>query len=628
MCGISGFVDFKKQLDKESLKGMVHSTTHRGPDDSGCEFYSNQAENIGLGHNRLAIIDLTSAGHQPMHFDDLSIVFNGEIYNFGEIKDDLTKAGHSFKSHSDTEVILHAYKEWGNSCVDRFIGMFAFAIYDRGCSSIILFRDRAGVKPLYYYWNNDLFLFGSELKSFSKIGNFIKEIDFDAVNLFMDYGYVPAPFSIFKNCMKLYPGHILILDLSGKNYTISKYWDVADYYRLPKLKISYEEAKTKLESLLISAFNYRMISDVPVGVFLSGGFDSTAVAAILQKGRKEKIKTFTIGFQEGNNEAPYAKDIASYLGTDHTEYYCSTREAQDILPLLPYYYDEPFADSSAIPTILVSRIAKKEVTVSLSADGGDEIFAGYIYYSSFVKTAGLLLKIPTFIRKILGWGTKVVYNIIPQSDFRKRLPRYIKALLASDSDLPFILHENYFQLSDDVRKKLFKDTLLHGDKAIQVNKNPSIRESLSVALAMDYKMYLQNDILTKVDRATMSVSLEGREPFLDHRVIEFVAQLPYMFKLGETSKMILKDVVYKYIPKEMMDRPKTGFEIPVSQWLKGDLSYLIQDYMNDAALEKTDVFNPDYVNQLKNDFFNDKLKDPFIIWKILQFQMWHEKWMP
>ncbi|NQV74416.1 MAG: asparagine synthase (glutamine-hydrolyzing), partial [Bacteroidetes bacterium] len=405
MCGISGFVDFKKQLDKESLKGMVHSTTHRGPDDSGCEFYSNQAEHIGLGHNRLAIIDLTAAGHQPMHFDDLSIVFNGEIYNFGEIKDELTKAGHSFKSHSDTEVILHAYKEWGNSCVDRFIGMFAFAIYDRGCSSIILFRDRAGVKPLYYYWNNDLFLFGSELKSFSKIGNFIKEIDFDAVNLFMDYGYVPAPFSIFKNCMKLYPGHILILDLSGKNYTISKYWDVADYYRLPKLKISYEEAKTKLESLLISAFNYRMISDVPVGVFLSGGFDSTAVAAILQKGRKEKIKTFTIGFQEGNNEAPYAKDIASYLGTDHTEYYCSIREAQDILPLLPYYYDEPFADSSAIPTILVSRIAKKEVTVSLSADGGDEIFAGYIYYRSFVKTADLLLKIPSILRKILGWGT-------------------------------------------------------------------------------------------------------------------------------------------------------------------------------------------------------------------------------
>jgi asparagine synthase (glutamine-hydrolysing) len=370
-----------------------------------------------------------------------------------------------------------------------------------------------------------------------------------------------------------------------------------------------------------------MVSDVPVGVFLSGGIDSSVVAAILQKGRKEKIKTFTIGFEEENDESPFAKDIASYLGTDHTECYCSISEAKDIISLLPNYYDEPFADSSAIPTILVSRIAKKVVTVSLSADGGDEIFAGYIYYRSFVRTAGILLKIPSILRKILGWGTRLMHSIMPKSTFRNRLPRYIKALLASDTDLPYLLHESYFQLPNDVRKKLFMNTRLHDYKALQVNQNPSIRDTLSVALAMDYKMYMQNDILTKVDRATMSASLEGREPFLDHRLIEFAAQLPQTFKLGYTSKRILKDVLYKYIPKEMMNRPKMGFEVPISLWLKGDLSYLIHDYLSDASIEKTNFFNSNYVKQLKSDFFNDKLKDPFIIWKILQFQMWHEKWM-
>jgi asparagine synthase (glutamine-hydrolysing) len=627
MCGISGFVDFKKQLDNESLKLMVKATEYRGPDDSGGEFYQNNSAYIGLGHNRLSIIDLTAAGHQPMHFEELSIVFNGEIYNFNEIKEELKAKGHSFQSHSDTEVILHAYQQWGKKCVDKFIGMFAFVIYDRTINCLVLFRDRAGVKPLFYYWFDDLFLFGSEIKPFITINRFKKEIDEYAVNLFMDYGYVPSPYCIFKNCMKLNPGHLLTLDMSSKKYVIDKYWDVVDYYRKPKLDISYDQAKVKLEAILISAFNYRMVADVPVGVFLSGGFDSTAVAAILQEERKEKIKTFTIGFEEGNNEAPYAKKIAEYLGTEHTELYCSTKDAQNIIPLLPFFFDEPFADSSAIPTILVSKIARQEVAVSLSADGGDEIFAGYIYYRSFLKNASLLLKIPSFIRKIIGIGTKVLYNVLPQSDFKTRLPRYIKALFASNKDIPFLLHESYFQVTDTVRKKLFKNTKLNTGKSIQINKTPCIQETLSVALAMDYKMYLQNDILTKVDRATMSVSLEGREPFLDHRIIEFVAQLPYTFKLGYTSKMILKDIVYKYIPKDMMDRPKAGFEVPISQWLKGDLSYLLDDYLNEIALKESGVFNVDFVNEVKADFFSGKLKDPFIIWKILQFQMWYKKWM-
>ena len=313
-----------------------------------------------------------------MEFEKLKIVFNGEIYNYAEIETELKYAGHTFKSHSDTEMILHAYNQWGIACIDKFIGMFAFVLFDEEKQELFCVRDRAGIKPFFYYWNDGLFLFGSELKSMVAHPMFKKEIEINAVASFMQFGYVPTPHCIWKNTHKIKPGHYLKFSIADKDFSNKQYWNVYDAYNKPKLNIGFEDAKVETEKLLQSACEYRMVADVPVGVFLSGGYDSSTVAALLQKDRTEKIKTFTIGVPDaGLNEAPYAKDVAAHLGTDHTEYYCTEKEALELIPDLPYFYDEPFADSSAIPTTLVSKVARQQVTVALSADAGDEVFAGY-----------------------------------------------------------------------------------------------------------------------------------------------------------------------------------------------------------------------------------------------------------
>lgn len=629
MCGICGFIDFNKKSDKLVLDKMVETLHHRGPNDRGSELYQFDNASIGFGQTRLSILDLSPLGHQPMHHEDLSIVFNGEIYNFEEIKKELILLGHIFKSDSDTEVILHSFKEWGAHCVSKFIGMFAFVILNKSTNQITIIRDRAGVKPLFYYWNNGLFLFASELKAFHQHPNFEKKINESSVHEYMDTGYISAPNSIFENCFKLEPGHILNLDLNKQKFKIESYWDVADYYKLPKLSISYEEAKEKVEELLVSSFNYRMVADVPVGVFLSGGYDSTAVAAILQKGRRDKLNTFTIGFEEGNNEAPFAKEISEYIGTNHTEYICTTKEAQDIIPTLAYYYDEPFGDSSAIPTILVSKLAKKNVTVALSADGGDEIFAGYDYYNIFNKNLNFLNKIPSISRIPISKLLQLSSNLIPSANqgVKKKVKVLSKLLSENKEDESSILHSSYFSLGSDIKSKLFKTTSEIKFSGFLSN-TVGIRDNLSFALARDYKMYLQNDILAKVDRATMSVGLEGREPFLDHRIVEFSAQLPNDFKYSKNiQKRILKDIVHKYIPKSLMDRPKTGFTLPINEWLKTDLIFLIEEFLSFESIENSNIFDPIYVEILKEKFFKNTLYDPSIIWKLIQFQMWYKKWM-
>ncbi|HET9570204.1 MAG TPA: asparagine synthase (glutamine-hydrolyzing) [Bacteroidales bacterium] len=626
MCGICGVIDFNTNSDVEVLDKMVSSLHHRGPNDRGSNVYYFNESSVGLGHTRLSILDLSPAGHQPMHFEHLSIVFNGEIYNFNEIKKDLLKVGHIFKSETDTEVILHAFSEWGNNCVSKFIGMFVFAILNKKTLEVTIVRDRAGIKPLFYYWKDGLFLFASELKAFHEHTKFEKKINGNAVHQFMDYGYVPSPYCIFEHCGKLDPGHILTFSITKKSFEIKKYWDVNDYYRLPKLNISYNDAQEEVEKLLISAFEYRMISDVPVGVFLSGGYDSTAVTALLQKKRSEKLKTFTIGFEEGNNEAPFAKEIANYIGTDHTEYYCTTKEAQEIIPDLPFNYDEPFADSSAIPTTLVSKLARESVTVALSADAGDEIFAGYNIYSTFLTNLALISRIPETARGTVGHFSRLGSIITPNIKLKNKLDVLSKILKADKEYTPQILYQSYFTCSRKHINELFNFSTQHQKTSFD-NNFKSFKDSLSIALAADYSMYLQNDILTKVDRATMSVSLEGREPFLDHRIIEYAAQLPTEYKYGATKKMILKDIVHKYIPKQLMERPKTGFTVPVYSWLKSDLLFLLDENLNQQSIENSGLFNWTYVQKLKQDFLKDKLYDPTIIWKLLQFQIWYNKWM-
>ena len=629
MCGITGFIDYSKCTPKEVLDRMVSTLKHRGPDDFGSELYDNTFAQIGFGQTRLSILDLSSAGHQPMHYKHFSIIYNGEIYNFEEIKSELIELGHKFHSTSDTEVILHAFEEWDNKCVEKFIGMFVFVIYDKKDNKLHAFRDRAGVKPFYYYYNGRTFIFASELKALHKHPSFNKEIDERAMRSYFDFGYVPTPYCIFKNAYKLEPGSILTYDLEKDDFVINNYWNSTYFYKLPKLKINYSEAKHQLRTLLKSACSYRMIADVPVGIFLSGGYDSTAVAAILQKESKNRLKTFTIGFDEGNNEAPYARDTAKYLGTEHHEYSCTTREAQDIIPTLAYFYDEPFADSSAIPTILVSQFAKKHVTVALSADAGDEVFAGYQSYPSLKKKLSLLNQVPGSLKDPSRSLFSVVSKLIPdaQPALKHKLDGISKSLSRNElqqsadlfhtsNSLPNFYMDNLFLKDFDKYKTKFE---------IDVS---GFHDEVEIAMAVDYESYLQNDILTKVDRATMSVSLEGREPLVDHRLLEYAGQLPLKFKLnGVTTKRILKDIVHDYIPEEMMNRPKTGFSLPIYSWLRGDLEYLIEDYLNAERLSESGLFDTSFILKQVKLFKTENLHYSPLIWKLLMFQMWYEEWM-
>ena len=600
MCGITGFIDFERTTSQEILNEMVATLLHRGPDDRGAEVYHENEACIGLSHSRLSIIDLSEAGHQPMHYQDLSIVFNGEIYNYREIKSDLIRLGHKFSSSSDTEVILHAFDEWGTACVDLFIGMYSFVLISRKQRKVYFFRDRAGVKPLYIYQKEGLFLFASELKAFHKHPKFEKIIDQPALEIYFDYGYIPSPYCIFKNCFKLSPGYWMSLDLKNKKIQTHKYWSVHEFYKKKERKIGYTEAIEKTHDILKSACSYRMVADVPVGVFLSGGYDSTLVTAILQSESTEKIKTFTIGFEEGNNEAPFAKKTASYLGTDHYEYYCKMKEAQEIIPKLPYFYDEPFADSSAIPTTLVSKMAREKVAVALSADAGDELFAGYNSYSKMLNYSEKLNMIPDQLKFLARTLLNNGNHFIPRTNLQlKHKLRSISYALNTDrkqqiadlvwkaNSLPIRYYNNLFlKLNDKYTTGYNIDTR-------------GYRDELSIMLAVDYEMYLENDILTKVDRATMSVSLEGREPLLDHRILEFAASLPSSYKFdGSTGKRILKDIVHKYVPREMMDRPKTGFSLPIYNWLMSDLSYLLEEYLNEQAINQSSYLIQNLSKQL------------------------------
>lgn len=628
MCGISGFVDFNKKTNKKILKSMTDVLHHRGPDDSGYSFYENNNSNIGLGHRRLSILDLSNHGHQPMNYKSLEIVYNGEVYNFKEIRVELEKYDYTFESNSDTEVILKAYHKWGIKAVDRFNGMFAITIYDKINEKIILIRDRAGVKPFYYYNKDGLFMFSSELKSFHQNNNFQKEIDTDSLALYLQYGYILQPHTIFKSTFKLKSGHFLELNLKTKEFKEMKYWDVIDFYNKPKLDISEDEAIDKTEELLKSAFEYRMVSDVPVGIFLSGGYDSSLVTAIIQKDRVEKLNTFTIGFEEkGFDESPYAKKVADYLGTNHTQYRCTAKDAIKILPKLSVIYDEPFGDNSVIPTLLVSELARKDVAVSLSSDAGDEIFAGYNKYTSIINSHSMIKKTPGFLKFILKYNISEkllvhILTILKIKNSKMRVKKIIELLDVSSITENLSIVSKTFQLNE-IDIVLNKKTIIKKTNFI----NDAKGDLLNILLATDYQTYMTDDILVKVDRATMHFGLEGREPLLDHRIVEFVSQIPSEIKYKDgIKKYILKEITHKYLPKNMMDRPKQGFGTPIQDWFKEDLRYFIEEYINEQKLNAHNLFNVEYVLKLKDSYFknNDNFNK---LWYFLIFQMWYEKWM-
>ena len=633
MCGIAGFIDFHKKSTKSNIQSMIEPLNHRGPDGEGVSLFKSKNAIIGFGHKRLSIIDLSQAGKQPMALNHLHITYNGEIYNYQEIKNELLELGHHFNGESDTEMILHAYTEWGIKAVERFIGMFAIALFDEKKQEVVFIRDRAGVKPLFYYQKNDLILFSSELKSFHEHPEFEKKLDLNAVAAYMQYGNVPTPHCIFKNCGKIKPGHYLKINLENKSQQEIQYWNVYDFYNQPKLNLSFPEAKIQTKELLKSAFNYRMVADVPVGVFLSGGYDSTTVSSLIQAESTARLKTFTIGVPDiGLNEAPYARDIAKHLGTDHTEINCTEQEAIEMIKDLPFFYDEPFADSSAIPTTLVSKAARKNVTVALSADGGDEIFGGYNRYDFMHRYGKTLNSIPKAVRKILvGAMGNISSEKIPvlknKYNFHNRYEK-LKTVLNDPSEKEIMLSLSQ-QFNDEQMKSVMKSeftslpTMFQSKEMLEDFKSP-----LSYMMAIDFQTYMLDDILQKVDRATMTNSLEGREPMLDHRILEFAAQLPdeYKYQNG-IKKRILREITHDYIPKELLDRPKMGFAIPIAKWLKNELRDHVEEYLNEDRIEKQGIFNWEFIAKLKMDFFKGRKEYDSKLWYFLMFQMWYERWM-
>lgn len=627
MCGIVGIWDYKNKISRELLEKMCNALSHRGPDDAG--IFIDEKNNIGFGHRRLSIIDLSPLGHQPMTNDNktLWIVFNGEIYNFKEIRKDLEKRGYKFESNSDTEVILKSYQQWGKEAVNRFRGMFSFAILDKEKEKLILCRDRVGVKPLYYYLNNGLFIFASEIKAIIFHPRVKKEINFDALALFLKFGYIPEPHSIFKNIHKLEPGYFLEINRQGY-IKKDKYWDAVDFYlKKSDYGKSEKDVEEELEKILIESFKLRLVSDVPVGIFLSGGIDSSLVTALLAKNTNYSLKTFTIGFQEQEySEAGYAKKIANYLGTEHHEMLCTQKEALDIIPKLPEIYDEPFGDSSAIPTYLLSKFTREKVKVSLSADGGDEIFSGYNHYKLINNIFCRINEIPSIFLNptLLSQGAKL---FLKSSNLQNKIRKINKAI-ENKKDLRHVFTTiNSYWLKDEIVNLLINDfsspeTFFNNFKRIK-DLDP-----ITQMQAIDFKTYLPSDILTKVDRATMAVGLEGRDPFLDQNIIEYAAKLPLKLKYQKKqTKYILRKILDKYLPRELFERPKKGFVAPIDIWFKDKLKPLLKEYLNPKKIEQEKIFSGKIIEKELADYFSGNLVNVNRLWLLLIFEMWKEKWL-
>jgi asparagine synthase (glutamine-hydrolysing) len=640
MCGIAGFWQAKRGIEPpaEVLRQMGNALAHRGPDDSG--YFRDNQTGVGLAFQRLSILDLSPAGHQPMDSASgrYTIIYNGEVYNFEAIRNELGSS-HKWRGHSDTEVMLEAIERWGvESAVKRFVGMFALALWDRAQNKLFLVRDRLGIKPVYYGSVGGDFVFASELKAIRQYPGFNAEIDRDALALYMRYNYIPAPHCIYKNVYKLPPGFILTLNSPQEQPLLSRFWsaeEVAEIGLQHRTQAGDAEVIRELEEKLTHAVRLRMIADVPLGAFLSGGVDSSTVVALMQKQSSRPVKTFTIGFHEDDyNEAAHAKSVAAHLGTDHTELYLTAREAMDVIPLLPRMYDEPFADSSQIPTYLVSKLARTSVTVSLSGDGGDELFGGYNRYSLTSSVWNTVKWWPKSLRKT---AARIVHSIPPSKI--DRAYGWVRPTLPSRKKLSAVgdkAHKLARFLDSRDPEAIYTRALSHwtpSEVVLDAHEPATVTQSFQDSawlpcieermMLTDLLNYLPDDILTKVDRASMAVSLEARVPILDHRVVEFAWKLPLHFKIRNgLSKWALRQVLYKYVPAELIERPKMGFTLPIDSWLRGPLREWAEDLLSPERLQRHGFFNVPAIREKWAEHLSGARNWQPLLWDVLIFQDW------
>lgn len=650
MCGVCGVWQrpgASRELLEQLATRMATRLSHRGPDDGGV--YADAEVGIAMGHRRLSVVDLSPQGHQPMSSASgrYVISYNGEIYNHRQVRADLQSLGYPFRGHSDTEVALGAIEQWGlENSLSRFIGMFAISLWDRKDRTLSLARDRLGIKPLYYGWVGSQFVFASELKALTLLPNFTRTVDRDALGLLLEHGYIPAPHSIYQGIYKLPPGTWLRIDQSAAqnpsnaatlNEQIITYWSacsVVEAGASQRLDLKDSDATDELDRLLRNAVMLRMEADVPLGAFLSGGVDSSTVVALMQAQSTRPVKTFSIGFHErAFDEAPHARVIAKHLGTDHHELYVTAQDALGVVPQLPEMFDEPFADAAQIPTFLLSKLARSQVTVSLSGDGGDELFGGYSRYFEAERIRRWMSPIPFSLRQ--GAARWMDANNVLASRALGHVNRLLPARLqlrnpvAAMSTLAALLKartddERYRQLTTQWRNVAWVVNGCREDRS-DPSGNTTLSDPMERMMYADLLTYLPDDCLTKVDRASMAASLEVRVPLLDHRIVEFAWRLPVRQKIrGSEGKWLLRQVLDRYVPKTLIDRPKMGFGVPIEHWLRGPLRDWAESLLDTRRLREEGYFNPRPIRDAWANHLGGKTNESYKLWNVLMFQAWLE----
>ena len=641
MCGLSGFIDSNRSFNNDEMHALIKKMTreliHRGPDDEG--YWCDNKNHIALGFRRLAIIETSQIGHQPMVSEDnqFAMVFNGEIYNYIEIKQQLALEGVLIEANSDSVVLFNALMHWGvEKTLSLVNGMFAIAFWHGHQKKLYLLRDRLGQKPLYYFFDGKKLLFSSELKAMIQYPDFDRTLNQEALYAYLKYAYVPEPLAIYKNTYKVNPGEFLVYSADSCSVQSHVYWDLKSVCQQKESELSHTELTEKLHEQLKQSVKLRMRADVPFGSFLSGGIDSSLITALMQAESSQQVKTFSIGFNEANfNEAHYAKQVAAHLGTDHHELYVSYDDARAVIPNLAAIYDEPFADMSQIPTYILSKFARTQVTMALSGDGGDESFAGYNRHYWVTNIWNYLGRNPAIVKKLLS---QIIKSISPNR--WDKLSSYVNPLLPEKLQysqvgdklyklVPFLEGASPIQVYE-LLISCFKDPnqLLKNSASFSSYESLSDLSLVKEMMYRDTKHYLPGDILTKVDRASMAVSLEVRSPFLDYQVVEQAWQLPMDMKMqGSNGKLVLKQLLARYVPTALFERPKMGFGVPMADWLRGPLRDWAGSLLSSSSIEKTAVFQPELVQRYWQEHLSGHYNRQSQLWTILMFQEWSQHYL-